>query len=176
MIRTSCSPIHFTRSTRRNTSTEWQSNLSQEISQPRELDGEFGRDDLGDQIALWGGVNLIEMTLAGRQRQEFCDAFVQGAVKDHVRDGPTRICGAFVVFRRPFFEDGSGGEVRLKALLGQFAFRGTEPSPLYNDLGRMVTHQPGYPDRQSCAANRLGDRPVQPPACSASSTRRAPAA
>ena len=92
------------------------SNLSQEISQPAEFNREFRRDDCRDQVALWGGVNLIEMTLAKRDLQELCDAFVQGAIKDRVRNGPKYIFDAFVVLRRPFLENGRGGEVRLVLL------------------------------------------------------------
>ncbi|WFU19124.1 hypothetical protein [Bradyrhizobium sp. CB3481] len=95
---------------------ERQSNLLQEISQPAELNREFGRDYCGDQVALWGGVNLVEMTLAKRELQELCDAFVQGAIKDRVRNGPTCIFDAFVVFRRPFLENGRRGEIRLRLL------------------------------------------------------------
>jgi hypothetical protein len=81
----------------------WQSWTSQKIAQPRKFNDEFGGDCFGDQVALWGGMNLVEMTLAQRLLQKLGDAFVQGAIKDRVRDRPDSVFDAFVVFRRPFF-------------------------------------------------------------------------
>ena len=42
---------------------------SQKISQPGKFNGEFGGDYCRDQFALWGSMNLVEMTLAQRLRQ-----------------------------------------------------------------------------------------------------------
>jgi hypothetical protein len=81
----------------------WSSWTSQKIAQPRKFNDEFGGDYFGDQIALWGGMNLVEMTLAERLLQKLGDALVQGAIKDRVRDRPDSVFDAFVVFRRPFF-------------------------------------------------------------------------
>jgi len=42
---------------------------SQKVSQPGKFNGEFGGDYFRDQFALWGSMNLVEMTLAQRLRQ-----------------------------------------------------------------------------------------------------------
>jgi hypothetical protein len=76
----------------------WQSQTSQEIAQPRKLNDEFGGDYLGDQVALWGGMNLVQMTLAQRLLQKLGDAFVQGAIKHRVRSRPSSAFDAFIVF------------------------------------------------------------------------------
>jgi len=41
---------------------------SQKISQPDKFNGEFGGDYFRDQFALWGSMDLVEMTLAQRLR------------------------------------------------------------------------------------------------------------
>ena len=43
---------------------------SQKISQPGKFNGEFGGDYSRNQFALWGSMNLVEMTLAQRLRQQ----------------------------------------------------------------------------------------------------------
>jgi len=45
------------------------SRSSQKISQPSKFNGEFSGDYFRDQFALWGSMNLVEMTLARRLRQ-----------------------------------------------------------------------------------------------------------
>jgi hypothetical protein len=74
----------------------------EKIPQPGNFDDVFGRQHGGNELGLWSRMYLVEMTLAGRLRQESPDAFVQGAIEYKI--GIRRRFRALAVDRRPFPE------------------------------------------------------------------------